>query len=319
MSFWKNKSVVVTGGTGFLGSFIIDQLEAMKEGVKPFAPRSKDYNLVNPDACHRLMRDVKPQIVIHCAAFYGGIWINQLHPGKIFYENLVMGANLMEASRQAGVEKFVGIGTACSYPGYLEGDLKEDQLWDGPPHETVINYGLTKKMMAVQGWAYRKEFNFNAIHVLLTNLYGPRDTFHIRRAHVVSALIKKFVDAVQQNAFEVEVWGTGKPIREFLYVEDCAEGILRATELYNDSKPVNIGTGVGTSIRELVELIRELTGFKGELRWNAEKPDGQMRKLLDVMRMKKELNWQPPTSLRDGLRKTIDWYVANKEAADQRM
>jgi len=318
-NFWKNKSVIVTGGTGFLGSFIVEQLEAMEPSVKVVSPRSKDYNLVQPDACQRLMQDAKPQVVIHCAAFYGGIWINQLHPGKIFYENLVMGANIMEASRLAAVEKFVGIGTACSYPGYLEGDLNEDQLWDGPPHETVINYGLTKKMMAVQGWAYRKEFNFNAIHLLLTNLYGPRDTFHIRRAHVVSALIKKFVEAAQQNAPEVEVWGTGKPIREFLYVEDCAEGIIRAAEAYNDSKAINIGTGIGTSIMELVELIRELTGFKGKLRWNSEKPDGQMRKLLDVTRMKKELKWQPPTSLRDGLRKTIDWYIANKETADQRM
>ena len=319
MSFWKNKNVVVTGGAGFLGSFIVEQLQAKEPGVKVFTPRSKDYNLVLPDACQRLMKDVQPQVVIHCAAFYGGIWINQLHPGKIFYENLVMGANLMEASRAAGVGKFVGIGTACSYPGYLEGDLKEDQLWDGPPHETVINYGLTKKMMAVQGWAYRKEFNFNAIHLLLTNLYGPRDTFHIRRAHVVSALIKKFVEAVQQNAPEVEVWGTGKPIREFLYVEDCAEGIIRGAEVYDDSKPINIGTGIGTSIRGLVELIRELTGFKGKLRWNAEKPDGQMRKLLDVTRMKQELKWQPPTPLREGLRKTIDWYIKNKETADERM
>ena len=190
---------------------------------------------------------------------------------------------------------------------------------DGPPHETVINYGLTKKMMAVQGWAYRKEFNFNAIHLLLTNLYGPRDTFHIRRAHVVSALIKKFVDAVQQKAAEVEVWGTGKPVREFLYVEDCAEGIIRAAERYNDTNPLNIGTGIGTSIAELAGLIHELSGFKGKLRWNAEKPDGQMRKLLNVERMKKELGWQPPTSLRDGLRKTIEWYIANKETADQRM
>jgi GDP-L-fucose synthase len=319
MSFWSQKNVIVTGGSGFLGSFIVEQLRAKHPGVNVVIPRSKEYNLVNPDACGRLMKDAKPHVVIHCAAFYGGIWINQLHPGKIFYENLVMGAHLMEASRIASVEKFVGIGTACSYPGYLEGDLKEDQLWEGPPHETVINYGLTKKMMAVQGWAYRKEFNFNAIHLILTNLYGPRDTFHIRRAHVVSALIKKFVEAVQQNAPEVEVWGTGKPIREFLYVEDCAEGIIRSAEVYNDSMPINVGTGVGTSIMELVELIRELTGFKGKLLWNAEKPDGQMRKLLDVTRMKKELKWQPPTPLRDGLRKTIDWYIKNKETADQRM
>ncbi|MBV9463703.1 MAG: NAD-dependent epimerase/dehydratase family protein [Verrucomicrobiae bacterium] len=319
MGFWTNKTVVVTGGAGFLGSFIVEQLEKLDSTVRTVVPRSKDYDLVDPQACHRLMKDAKPHVVIHGAAFYGGIWINQLHPGKIFYQNLVMGAHLMEASREAGVEKFLGIGTACSYPGYLEGELREEQLWDGPPHESVINYGLTKKMMAIQGWAYRKEFNFNAIHVLLTNLYGPRDTFHIRRAHVVSALIKKFVEAVQTKASEVEVWGTGKPVREFLYVEDCAEGILRAVERYSESQPINIGTGVGTTILELVEQIRDVTGFKGKLRWNTEKPDGQMRKVLNVDRMKSVLQWQPRTSLRDGLKKTIDWYIANKEAADQRL
>lgn len=317
-TFWSGKSVVVTGGAGFLGSFICDRLKALACGVRITVPRRKDYDLTHPDACHRLMRDAKPDVVIHCAAFYGGIWINQLHPGRIFYENLVMGAHLMEAARQAGAAKFVGVGTACSYPGYLEGELKESDLWNGPPHETVINYGLTKKMMAVQGWAYRREYQFNAIHVILTNLYGPRDTFHIRRAHVVSALIKKFVEARQQNAPEVEVWGTGKPIREFLYVEDCAESILVAAERYNDATPINIGTGIGTSIRELVELIQELSGFKGALRWNAEKPDGQMKKLLDVTRMKSALQWTPSTPLREGLRRTIAWYVVNKATADLR-
>ena len=308
--------MVVTGGAGFLGSFICDRLQALKCGVKLTVPRKKDYDLTHPDACRRLMQDAQPDIVIHCAAFYGGIWINQLHPGRIFYENLVMGAHLMEASRLAGVKKFTAIGTACSYPGYLEGELREADLWNGPPHESVINYGLTKKIMAVQGWAYRREYDFHAIHLILTNLYGPRDTFHIRRAHVVSALIKKFVDAQQQQAPEVEVWGTGKPIREFLYIEDCAEAILIATERYDDPAPINIGTGVGTSIRELVELVREITGFQGELRWNAEKPDGQMKKLLDVSRMKTVLRWNPATPLREGLRKTISWYIANKTEAD---
>ncbi len=316
--FWRNKSVVVTGGAGFLGSFLCDRLRALDCGVKITVPRRRDYELTHPDACHRLMRDAKPDVVIHCAAFYGGIWINQLHPGRIFYENLVMGAHLMEAARAASAAKFVGIGTACSYPGYLEGELKESDLWNGPPHETVINYGLTKKMMAVQGWAYRKEYGFHAIHLLLTNLYGPRDTFHIRRAHVVSALIKKFVEAAQQKAAEAEVWGTGKPVREFLYVEDCAEGILRAAERYDDSAPINLGTGAGTSIRELVELIRDITGFRGALRWNTEKPDGQMRKVLDVSRMKSVLGWTPSTPLRAGLEKTVAWYIAHKAEADQR-
>ncbi len=254
--------------------------------------------------------------MIHCAAFYGGIWINQLHPGRIFYENLVMGAHLMESARRGGVEKFVGIGTACSYPGYLEGVLKEADLWNGPVHESVMNYGLTKKMMAIQGWAYQKEYGFNALHLILTNLYGPRDTFHIRRAHVLPALIKKFVEAREQKAREVEVWGTGKPVREFLYVEDCAMGILLAAEKLKDPAPMNLGTGVGTSIRELVTEIQELTGYQGELRWDREKPDGQMMKVLDISRMKECLQWQSAVSLREGLQKTIAWYKEHKTQAD---
>jgi GDP-L-fucose synthase len=317
-SFWNNLSVVVTGGAGFLGSFICDRLRALNCGVNITIPRKKDYDLTHPDACQKLMADAKPDLVIHCAAFYGGIWINQLHPGRIFYENLVMGAHLMEAARIANIRKFVGIGTACSYPGYLEGELKEADLWSGPPHETVINYGLTKKMMAVQGWAYKKEYNFNAIHLILTNLYGPRDTFHIRRAHVVSALIKKFVEAELQKAPSVEVWGSGKPIREFLYIEDCAEAILLAAEKYNDTLPLNIGTGVGTTIRELVNEIQNVSGYEGKLAWNSEKPDGQLKKLLDVSRMKEFLQWTPPTSLHQGLEKTISWYSQNKSTADLR-
>ncbi|MFQ5874547.1 MAG: NAD-dependent epimerase/dehydratase family protein, partial [Dehalococcoidia bacterium] len=210
MSFWKGKRVVVTGGAGFLGSHIVDLLQ--QQGASVSVPRKKNYNLTSlPDAL-RCFEEFKPQAVIHGAAYYGGIGFNQLHPARIFYENLVMGANVMEAARQAKVEKFVAIGTACSYPGYLEGELQEDRLWDGPPHESVINYGLTKKMMAIQGWTYKKQYGFNSIHLILTNLYGPRDTFHIERAHVVSALIKKFVEAKQQNKPEVEVWGTGKPV-----------------------------------------------------------------------------------------------------------
>ncbi len=317
-AFWKGKTVVVTGGAGFLGSFIRDQLEAIPSPPRVFIPRKKDFDLTHPDACHRLMEVARPQIVIHCAAFYGGIWINQLHPGRIFYENLVMGAHLMEAARKAGVQKFTSIGTACSYPGYLDGVLRESDLWNGPVHESVLNYGLTKKMMSVQGWAYRKEFDFNAIHLILTNLYGPRDTFHIRRAHVLPALIKKFVEARQQNAPEVEVWGTGKPVREFLYVEDCATGILLATEKYYDTTPLNLGTGVGTSIHELVEVVQELTDYRGNLRWNREKPDGQMMKVLDVERMHAMLGWKPALSLREGLKRTIQWYTDHKAEADLR-
>jgi GDP-L-fucose synthase len=229
-----------------------------------------------------------------------------------------MGANLMEAARLARVGKVVNIGTACSYPGYLEGHLKEDDLWSGPCHQSVVNYGLTKKMLAVQGQAYKKQYGLDSIHLILTNLYGPGDSYNPDRSHVVAALVRKWVEAKLAHAPEIEVWGTGKPVREFIYVEDCADGILLAAEQYNDvAMPLNIGTGIGTSIRELVETINEVTGYKGKLRWNTDKPDGAAFKVLDVTRMREQLGgWQPPTSLRDGLRKTIDWYQAHKAEAD---
>ena len=317
MSFWQGKRVMVTGGAGFLGRHIVGLLE--EQDAKVFVPRSRDYNLVRFEGAERAMADCQPQLVIHAAAFYGGIWINQLYPGRIFYENLVMGAHLMEAARLAGVEKFVGIGTACSYPGYLDGLLKEENLWDGIPHETVVNYGLTKKMMAIQGWAYRKQYGMNCIHMILTNLYGPWDTFNPQRSHVAAALIRKFVEARLEGTPEVEIWGSGRPVREFLYVEDCAEAIVRAAEVYDDVSPLNIGCGQGVSIRDLAELIRGIVGFRGEIVWNPEKPDGQMMKVLDTTKMRQVLGWSPPTSLAEGLRKTVDWYVAQKAVADLRV
>jgi len=316
MSFWQGKRVMVTGGAGFLGRHIVGLLQ--EHSAEVFVPRSRDYNLVRFEGAERAMADCRPQLVIHAAAFYGGIWINQLYPGRIFYENLVMGAHLMEAARLAGVEKFVGIGTACSYPGYLDGLLKEANLWDGIPHETVVNYGLTKKMMAIQGWAYRKQYGMNCIHLILTNLYGPWDTFNPERSHVAAALIRKFVEARLEGAREVEIWGSGRPVREFLYVEDCAEAIVRAAEVYDDVSPLNIGCGEGASIRELAELIRDIVGFRGEIVWNPAKPDGQMMKVLDTTKMRQVLDWSPPTSLAEGLRKTVDWYVAQKAVADLR-
>jgi GDP-L-fucose synthase len=316
MSFWKNKKVVVTGGSGFLGSHVVEILQA--QGANVHVPRRREHNFIHLSDGLRCFAEQQPEIVIHGAAYYGGIWINQMHPGRIYYENLVMGANVIEACRLSGVQKFVAIGTACSYPGYLEGELNEDDLWNGPVHESVRNYGPVKKMMAVQCWAYKKQYGFNGIHLILTNLYGPKDTFNPDRSHVAAALIRKFVEARQKHQSSVEVWGSGRPIREFLYVNDAAEAIVRAAEAYNEVEPLNIGTGIGTSIRELAETIREVSGFEGELAWNAEKPDGQMKKILDVRRMKKALGWEPPTSLREGLQQTIQWYVANKEAADAR-
>jgi len=316
MSYWSHKQVVVTGGSGFLGSHIVETLQ--KAGATVFVPRKKDFDLTVLESCRRCLDQAQPEVVIHSAAYYGGIWINQLYPGRIYYENLVMGANMMEAARLAKVQKFVGIGTACSYPGYLQGELNETQLWDGPPHETVINYGLTKKMMAVQGWAYKKQYDFKAIHLILTNLYGPRDSYNPDRSHVVAALIRKFVEATLAKASSVEIWGTGKPIREFLYVQDCADAILRAAEVYDDVTPLNIGTGIGTSIRELAEAIHQISGFQGTLTWNSSKPDGQMKKILDIGRMREALKWSAPTSLHDGLTRTIRWYEQNKAEADTR-
>lgn len=316
-SFWQNKRVLITGGAGFLGSHLVDRLQS--SGCEILAPRKSQYDFTRLEAADECFAKFQPHIVIHCAAYYGGIWINQLYPGRIFYENLVMGANLMEAARKSGVGKFVQIGTACSYPGYLENELAEKDLWNGLPHETVVNYGMTKKILAIQGLAYNKQYGLNSIHLILTNLYGPRDTFHPDRSHVAAALIRKFVEAKQAGAPEVEVWGTGKPIREFLYVDDCAAGIIKATEVYNEIEPLNIGTGVGTSIRALAETMQEVSGFQGAIRWNTSKPDGQAKKILDVTKMKKALQWQPPTSLREGLAQTVAWYVANKTEADQRL
>ena len=316
MAFWKNKKVIVTGGSGFLGTPVVEILR--EKGAEVFVPRRRDYDLIQLQESLRCFAEHRPEIVIHSAAFYGGIWINQMYPAKIYYENLMMATNVIEACRLSGVKKFVGVGTACSYPGYLTGELNEEDLWNGPAHETVRNYGMVKKMMQIQCWAYKKQYGFNGIHLILTNLYGPGDTYNPERSHVAAALVRKFVDATQRGDAAVEVWGTGKPIREFLFVNDAAEAIVRAAEIYDDVAPVNIGTGIGTSIRELAETIQDVSGFAGTLTWNTEKPDGQMKKILDVRKMKTALQWQPPTALREGLEKTIRWYVANKNAADAR-
>jgi GDP-L-fucose synthase len=315
-SFWSDKRVTVTGGAGFLGQHLVKRLESY--GAKVFVPRQRDYNLTALDACTKCLLEHPCDVLFHSAAYYGGIGINQSEPAKLYYSNLVMGANLMEAARLTKVGKVVNIGTACSYPGYIEGDLKEDDLWAGPCHASVVNYGLTKKMLAVQGLAYQRQYGLNSIHLILTNLYGPGDSYNPDRSHVVAALIRKWVEADIANAPSIEVWGTGKPIREFIYVEDCADAIVLAAEKYNDAAvPMNIGTGIGTSIRELVETINAVTGYKGKLDWNADKPDGALKKVLDVTRMKQALDgWVPPTDLKSGLSKTIAWYRSHKDQAD---
>ena len=315
-SFWSDKRVTVTGGAGFLGQHLVKRLEGL--GAKVFVPRQKQYNLTTLDACLRCLLEHPCDTLFHAAAYYGGIGINVSQPATLYYSNLVMGANLMEAARLAKVGKFVAIGTACSYPGYLEGHLKEADLWAGPCHASVINYGLTKKMMAVQAQAYQRQYGLDSIHLILTNLYGPGDSYNPERSHVVAALVRKFVEAELAKAPTVEVWGSGRPVREFIYVEDCADAIVLAAEVYNDATtPLNIGTGIGTSIRELAETVRDTSGFKGKLAWDADKPDGAMLKVLDVARMKETLGgWTPPTALRDGLAKTISWYRANKAQAD---
>ena len=313
--FWSGKKVTVTGGAGFLGQHLVKRLQSF--GAEVFVPRQRDYNLTTLDACLRCLLEHPCDVLFHAAAYYGGIGINQTQPATLYYSNLVMGANLMEAARLTDIRKFVAIGTACSYPGYLEGHLKESDLWAGPCHASVVNYGLTKKMMAVKAQAYKRQYGLDSIHLILTNLYGPGDSYNPDRSHVVAALVRKWVEADLNKTPAVEVWGTGKPIREFIYVEDCADAIVLAAEKYDDAAtPLNIGTGVGTSIRELAETVNAVSGYKGQMTWLTDKPDGAGFKVLDTTRMQAILGWTPPTKLKDGLAKTVAWYRANKAQAD---
>jgi GDP-L-fucose synthase len=305
--FWKSQRVIVTGGAGFLGSNVERELKARGAQEVYTADKNK-YDLRQEPDVMRMYRDFPATMVIHLAATVGGIGINREHPGSFFYDNLMMGVLTLEHARRAGVEKFVGIGTICAYPKYTPIPFKEDDLWNGYPEETNAPYGLAKKMLLVQGQAYRQEYGFNAIYLLPVNLYGPGDNFDPRSSHVIPALIKKCLDAQDAGASYIEAWGDGSPTREFLYVEDAARGIVLAAEHYNDPDPVNLGSSNEISIRDLVNLVVELTGFKGEVRWDTTKPNGQPRRKLDVSRAKERFGFESQTDFREGLKRTIEWY-----------
>lgn len=307
MSFWQDKKVVVTGGAGFLGRGVVGLLEK-KRCHEIFVPRRVEFDLRRMDAIERLLATVKPDIIIHLAAVVGGIGANQQKPAKFFYDNLIMGVQLMEQARLGGVKKFVAVGTICAYPKYTKVPFKEEDLWQGYPEETNAPYGLAKKMLLVQSQAYRQQYGFNAIYLLPVNLYGPGDNFSPETSHVIPALIKKCFDAKRNGEASISVWGTGRPTREFLYVDDAARAIVMATERYDKPEPLNVGTGREISIKDLVTLIVKLTGFQGKIVWDISKPDGQPRRRLDVSRIRKEIGFQAKVGFDEGLRRTINWY-----------
>ncbi|MFN7949983.1 MAG: GDP-L-fucose synthase [Blastocatellia bacterium] len=313
MTFPFNR-VVVTGGAGFLGSYVIEKLRARGcENI--FVPRKANYDLVRIEDVRRLYDDAQPDLVIHLAAIVGGIGANRKNPGRYFYDNLMMGVQLMEEARLRGVKKFVATGTICAYPKFTPVPFKEDDLWNGYPEETNAPYGLAKKMMLVQSQSYREQYGFNSIFLLPVNLYGPRDNFDLESSHVIPALIRKCVEAVRSGADEIVCWGTGSATREFLHADDCAEGILLATERYDKSDPVNLGAGFEISIKDLTEKICDLTGFRGRIIWDAAKPDGQPRRCLDTTRAEREFGFRARIGFDEGLRQTIEWYKQATAAA----
>jgi GDP-L-fucose synthase len=306
--FWSDKRVLLTGGGGFLGGFIRERL-ARKNPAAVFAPRAKELDLRDAAATRAYLAANKPNLIIHAAAVVGGIGANRKHPGRFFYENAIMGIQLIEESRLAGVDKFVQLGTICAYPKHATIPFREEELWNGYPEETNAPYGVAKKALLVQLQSYRDEYGFNGIFLLPVNLYGPRDNFDLESSHVIPALIRKFVEAKERGDEAVVLWGDGSPTREFLYVEDAADGIVAAAEKYNGTDPVNLGRGEEIAIRDLAEIIREKTGYTGNIVWDTTQPNGQPRRKLDVSRAEREFGFRAPTDFNTGLAKTIDWYV----------
>ncbi len=304
----------VTGGDGFLGSYVLEKL-AERGANQVFVPKIEEYNIVEPEAVKRLLVDANPDLVLHLAANVGGIGANQARPAEFFYDNLMMGVQLMHEAWKAGVSKFVAIGTVCAYPKFTPVPFREETLWDGYPEETNAPYGLAKKMLLVQSQSYRQQYNFNSLFLIPVNLYGPRDNFNLETSHVIPALIRKCFEAQERGDDEIVVWGDGSPTREFLYAEDAAEGILLAAEGYNSSDPVNLGSGEEISIKDLVTKIVEFTGFEGRLVWDTSRPNGQPRRGLDTSRAKERFGFQAQVKLEGGLKRTVEWYRKAREQA----
>ncbi len=309
---WTEKKICVTGGAGFLGTHLIKELRS-RGAEDIFIPKIEDYDLVDGDAIKRMLADSDSDVIIHLAAHVGGIGANREHPAEFFYDNLMMGVQLMHQAYERGVEKFVAIGTVCAYPKFTPVPFKEDDLWIGYPEETNAPYGLAKKMLLVQSQAYRDQYGFNSIFLLPVNLYGPGDNFNPRSSHVIPALIRKCVEAKEAGEDHIVVWGDGSPTREFIYVTDAARGIALATEKYNESLPVNLGSGFEISIKDLAEKIARMTGFEGDFVWDTTKPNGQPRRALDTSRAKEKFGFEAEVDFDEGLQKTIDWYVANRD------
>ncbi len=316
-NFWQNKKAIVTGGSGFLGSFVVEKLQA--RGAKDiFVPRSTQYDLRSSDGIAKMLNDYKADIVIHLAALAGGIGANMGRPAEFFYDNLMMGVPLLHQAWQQGIEKFVAVGSICSYPKFTPLPFKEETLWDGYPEETNAPYGLAKKMLLVQSQAYRQQYGYNSIYLMPVNLFGPRDNFDLATSHVIPALIRKTVEATERGEEEIPAWGDGSPTREFLYVEDAADGIVTAAEKYNGSEPVNLGSGYEISIKDLVEMTAKMTGFTGRIVWQTDKPNGQPRRALDVSRAKDYFGWSAQVPFEEGMRKTIEWFKANRSKVEGR-